>query len=983
MMVPRIDADSLACLCCLVLALGLVSGMSCAAPHGRDRSVVDGSVRFQVLSPMLVRMEYSPGAKFVDEASVSVINRDDWPGAPFESKVKDGWLSVATGRMTVRYRVDSGPFAADNLAVTWRDEAGEHTWKPGDKDEANLGGLVGDIAHRTTPVLDPGPLSRSGYFLLDDSRSALRDKAADWVKPQREKDSQDWYLFIYGRDYSGMLSTLAKLIGPPPMVPRYVLGVWFGSRADYSADEWKLIAQRFREERIPVDVFVLDSLSWTNVVWAGYDWDPEQMPDPKEFFAWMHEHGIHTTLNEHYGPLSPQNDHNFEAIRKEMGLPADTKEIAHDLANKKYAGLFMELLHKPALDMGMDFWWQDGCAGANMEGLDPMEWTREIEYEGSERITGKRAFVFCRFGAWGSHRYGGFFSGDLIPEWGNLKVLVPFDVQCGNMLTPYVSNLAVAVYGISVEPELYVRWTQFGSFSPIFWYHGLWGLRLPWEYGEVGTNIVAGYLRLRERLIPYTYTYSRIAHETGMPIVRGLYLDYPDQDQSYAFKEQYLYGRDMLVAPVTDPAFGRPALKDIYLPAGETWFDYFTGRMYAGGQVIAHECPLERMPVFARAGAIIPMSPQVDYADEKPLDPLTLDVYASDKPSTFRLYEDDGASLDYREGKFAWTPITFTPGSDGSSTVEVGPTEGRFAGQLKSRRYEVRIHGLLEPDSVSVNGEKVARIDSDGWGGGWTWDSKQRVTTVRIAEALPIGKKVVVKLDTAGGLADAIALQKVLEFRERVRTVKLIQKLKYALILVGQEHGKPPRVIQETEKVEARLNDIIANPLGLSRNMPDLKSMTKQLLAAMVDKPFDSTRTIPDLNQTCLEATKSIENVTFESEEVRKMTAALLGLDLHARVVWDDPEKHFVGPYLHVQAKLDYDSDLTGPATVAMQIELPESNPPGWGRNPTVQAANGYTQFDIFYPFPEKPSGQVFRVKAALTWDGGRVETYKEVEWRQ
>ena len=253
-----------------------------------------------------------------------------------------------------------------------------------------------------------------------------------------------------------------------------------------------------------------------------------------------------------------------------------------------------------------------------------------------------------------------------------------------------------------------------------------------------------------------------------------------------------------------------PRLKDIYLPAGDTWFDYFTGRIYPGGQVIAYECPLERMPVFARAGAIVPMAPEMNHAGEKPLDPLTLDVYASDKPSTFRLYEDDGVSLDYRQGKSAWTPITFAPGSD-SSSVEIGPTEGAYAGQLKSRRYEVRIHGLLRPGSVSINGSKLAEIGSDDWGGGWTWDPDSRVTVVRLAEPLAIGKKVVLKLDDAGSLADAIALQRILEFRERVRAVKLQQKLKYALILLGQEHGKPPRVIQETEKVEWKLNDLVAD----------------------------------------------------------------------------------------------------------------------------------------------------------------------------
>ena len=969
-------------MCYLAIVLGLVLCLSCAV-QAKDRSVVNGNARFEVLSPTLVRMEYSPGLKFVDEPSVSVINRDNWSETPFTSGVADGWFSVKTDRMTVSYKVGSGPFSAENLTVSWRDGAQERKWKPGDKDERNLGGLIGDIAHRTEPVTTPGPLTRDGYFLLDDSRSALRDKAQEWVKPRPEKDNQDWYFFTYGSDYAGFLSTFAKLIGPVPMVPRYVLGVWFGSRANYTADEWKIIAERFHEEKIPLDMFVLDSLSWTNVVWSGYDWDPEQMPDPKEFFGWMHKHGVHVTLNEHYGALTPENDANFETIRKEMGLPEGTKEIAHDLASKKYTKLFMDLLHKPALDMGMDFWWQDGCAPANMEGLDPMLWTREVEYEGSEKITGKRGFIFCRFGTWGSHRSGGFFSGDLIPEWGNLKVLVPFDVQCGNMLVPYTNNLAVAVFGNTVEPELYVRWTQFSSFSPIFWYHGLWGMRLPWEYGELGKSIDRKFLNLRERLIPYTYTYARIAHETGLPLVRGLYLDYPDQEPSYQFKEQYLYGRDMLVAPITDPSFGKLSLKDVYLPEGDTWFDYFTGEIHAGGQVIAHECPLESMPVFVRAGAIVPMAPEMSYAGERPTDPLTLDVYASGKASTFRLYEDDGESLEYRQNKFAWTPISFVPdASKGVNKLEIGPVEGGYAGQLASRRYEVRVHGLLKPNGVKVNGKKLAEIRSDDWSGGWMWDSEARVTVVRVAESMPVDKQVVVTLEGSGSLAEAIALRNVVDFRERVRTIKHEQKRKYALILMGREHGKPPRVIQETDKVEMELNAIVANWKSVAKTPVDMKTMAERLMRAMVEKPFDSTRTIPDINPSCLEATKAIENITFEPEELRKMRAILLGMKLHTRVIWDKPEKHFAGPYLHVQARLDYDRELIADAKTAMQIELPDDGMPGWGQNPTAQVGNGYTQFDIFYPFPTKPNGQVFRVKADLTWDGGQVEARRDVEWR-
>ena len=254
-------------------------------------SVIRGQARFQVLAPNLVRMEFSPIKKFIDAPSVSVVKRD-WAEVPIQSHEVSGWLEIDTGRMMVRYRLASGPFKAENLQVRWKDEQGDHAWKPGDKDDKNLGGVPGDIAARAVPGNETGPLSRNGYYLLDDSVTAIWDTASQWVKPRPEKNSQDWYFFVYGRDFKGMLGELAQLVGPIPMVPRYVLGTWFGSRAAYSADEWKMIANRFREESIPLDMMVLDSLSACKVVWSGYNWDYEQMPNPKEFFEWMKERGV-------------------------------------------------------------------------------------------------------------------------------------------------------------------------------------------------------------------------------------------------------------------------------------------------------------------------------------------------------------------------------------------------------------------------------------------------------------------------------------------------------------------------------------------------------------------------------------------------------------------------------------------------------------------------------------------------------------------
>ena len=387
---------------------GVARGESHTATAGARSTLVSGKARFQVLTPTLVRMEYSPSGAFIDTASVAVINRDIWPATPFEHHEEAGWLTISTAGLSVHYQIGSGPFTTNNLKVVWRDGRGEHTWKPGDADDQNLGGVPASLDNRSTKALtDPGPLSRKGCYLLDDSKTALFDPATDWVKPRGAKDGQDWYFLAYGNDYKSALDQWSRLVGPVPMLPRYTFGAWFGSRAGYSGEQWKMIVKQFRDEQLPLDMLVIDSDSKTKMVWTGYDWDLEQMPDPAGFFRWMKQQGVKVTVNEHYNPLTRDSDSHFDTIRQAMGLPAEVKEIPHDIANQKYAALFMDLLHKPDLDRGMAFWWQDGAAGANMEGLDPYLWTRHIEYEGSERITGRRTTAFCRLGScWGSHRYG-------------------------------------------------------------------------------------------------------------------------------------------------------------------------------------------------------------------------------------------------------------------------------------------------------------------------------------------------------------------------------------------------------------------------------------------------------------------------------------------------------------------------------------------------------------------------------------------------
>lgn len=956
-------------------------------------SVVRGNARFQILSSGVVRMEYAPTGRFVDATSVAVLNRS-WPACPYTAHDVNGWLEIATEQLRLRYQLGSGAFGKENLVVTWQDDDGEHSWRPGAIDDKNLGGVPGEIPGRKAAGNEPGPLSRNGYFWLDDSTTAIWNSATQWPEPRPTTDGQDWYLFVYGRDYKRFFREATMLFGSIPMIPRYMLGTWFGSRAGYPADECQRICLRFREEQIPLDIFVLTSDTDMKIIWAGYDWDDEQFPDPKGFFRWAKAHGIKTTTAEHYRALTPINDSHFEQIRQALGLPAGTKEIHHDLANKKYAQLFMDLLHKPALQEGMDFWWQDGAAESSMPGLDATLWTRWIEYEGQERITGKRAFVFCRLRApdgvvkppaWGVHRYGSFFTGDLTPYWSTLELLVPFNVQSGNMMVPYVNNLTAGVVQETVEHELYQRWVQFSAFSPLFWWDGLWGLRAPWEYGNDGMETVTQFLRLRYSLLPYTYTYTRLAHETGTPLVRGTWLEYPQQEQAYAFPHQYLFGTELLVAPIVKPGKGQPMSKDVYLPEGEHWYDWFTEDIYPGGQVLPYECPLSRLPLFVRAGSILPMALDMAYSDQQVVDPLLLNIYAG-KPATFRLYEDDGTSLDYRQHAYAWTPIEYRPSQTaGDHVITIGSPEGRYAGQVTERRYRLRVHGLHKPASVLVGKNLLTeKLDGDP-AEGWVWHVRERVLEIELTRPRPVTAPVTVTLRKAGTFEDRLVLDRVLTYRKRVREIKIAEKLRWAMLLAGQDIKKEPHVLQVTDQVEQQLDDLVDNPSGLATRAPDFRGMTAAMLAAFVTKPFDSSRKIPELDPDAQAAMRSIANGTFTQEELYRMTAELLDCRLVASTSGGERSKleaftQFDTAFVTAHVLYDTAAMSTIPV-VEYELILPRSGDPGWAEESRSLKPDGSVSFLVRPPFPVQQGTYWFKLRAMVTWGPNRTLVESDVPW--
>ena len=399
--------------------------------------------------------------------------------------------------------------------------------------------------------------------------------------------------------------------------------------------------------------------------------------------------------------------------------------IYFDLSNQKQAEIFMRELHGPLMSQGVDFWWVDGGSGAvDMPGLNKQFWTNKVYYDFSERQTGRRAFILGRYGDWGSERYPGFFTGDTYSEWPVLAYEVAFSARGGNVLVPYISHDIGGFHGARIDFDLYARWIEFGTFSTILRMHSAHenpsegNLRMPWVYGSRGIELMRKYFTLRTELTPYIYSYAWVAHRDSLPILRPLYLEYPELEEAYRQPHEYLFGDAMLVAPVLAASGERT----VWLPPGD-WLGFFTGAPRAGGGAFTARYAADDMPVFVRAGAIIPEQARSEYTDQKPLDPLVLNVYGSGS-GRFELYEDDGSSLNPDSpDRHALTLITHAVGGNGVHRLVVEPTSGSYSGQLLARAYELRVHGAGRPTTISVNGRNA---------GSFSWDAQHATASIAI-----------------------------------------------------------------------------------------------------------------------------------------------------------------------------------------------------------------------------------------------------------
>jgi alpha-glucosidase len=681
--------------------------------------VVHGKARFTILTPCLVRMEWAPDGVFEDRASFAIVHRD-LPVPAYRATRHGKVLTIATDNLAIRY--SGGRFSASSLSIEFKSNGRRATWKPGTRPTGNLKGTIRTLDDVSGAVpLDDGILSCDGWALVDDSK-ALRLGGGDWpwVEQPRSDRAIDWYFFGHGRDYARALSDFTQVAGRIPMPPRFVFGMWWSRYWAYSDQELKDLVAEFDAKHVPLEVLVID-MDWHLDGWTGYTWHPKYFPDPAGFLSWCRREGLYTTLNLHPADGVGRHEAMFADMCRAMGMdPATTERVPFRCADRRFVDAYFAVLHHPNEKLGIDFWWMDWQQGrkSGFPGLDPLFWLNYLHWTDMERNAARaneRPLIFSRWGGLGNHRYPIGFSGDVHTNWASLAFQVGFTATAGNVGYAYWSHDIGGHQPGAVTPEIYTRWVQWGALSPVLRTHGTKNPaaeRRIWAFGDEAFAAMRDAVRLRYTLLPVFEAAARRAYDTGRPLLAPLYHECPDEEEAYNAWGEYLLGPDLLVAPVTaprDPASGLAPV-DIWFPPGE-WIDWFTGETHEGPARKTLRVPLERIPLFARAGSIIPAcdAEKVRRIKDIAQDARTLHVFPGARGAT-ELYQDDGHTTGYQRGECAFTTVRQRT-TRGRTILTIEATRGSFPGMATSMAYRIVLHGRLAAKDVRINGEAPKRSD--------------------------------------------------------------------------------------------------------------------------------------------------------------------------------------------------------------------------------------------------------------------------------
>ncbi len=701
-------------------------------------------MRISVLAEELFRLEYSEKDEFLDNQTLGVVCRD-FGQVDYTVCCKKGRVLISTAKAELSIKPDGNPFSKENVSASFEVSGKKKKFVFGMEDSGNLRGTArtldgydGEKFRRGDEIkgkLDwgKGLLSRDGWSYLDDTKSVkiVRQGMRHWVAPRADENFSDGYLFLCGHHYKRALQLGAKLLGNQPLIPRYALGYWYSRYWAYTDGELRQIVEDFDRYGIPLDVLVVD-MDWHLPGWTGYTWDRRYFPDPDDFMKFVRDHGLKMTLNLHPAQGVGKHEEMFPAMAKAMGAdPEKCDNIPFDITSQKYMKNYFEILHHPQEKKGVDFWWMDWQQGDTtpMKNLDTLPWLNQLHWEDMiGRKDHRRPLIFSRFGGIGAGRYAVGFSGDTWSSWESLALQGKFTATAANVLFGYWSHDIGGHLGKQeLAPELYLRWIQYGVFSPVLRTHTsknpLQERRI-WYAPEPYRGEMIAALQRRYELAPYIYSEIEEATRSAVSLCHPLYYEFPEDAASYRYGDEYFFGRDLIAAPVTAPADETTQLtkKSIYLPPGE-WYDVVAQRIEQGGKTLCHEYLWSETPLFSRAGGIIPGTFGTCRLGGKCLDHLLVTVCPGEK-GEYSLYEDDGISDRFQRGESVRIQLA-QRSADHRRTLTISRRQGSYDGFQAKRALQVCFPGSRSPKSVSCNGKKLVF--------GETWFYRGATASVEVA----------------------------------------------------------------------------------------------------------------------------------------------------------------------------------------------------------------------------------------------------------
>jgi alpha-D-xyloside xylohydrolase len=582
----------------------------------------------------------------------------------------------------------------------------------------NYRGETVDLSQENTEIAIPLLISTNGYgiFWNNPSRSVVNNRFVHWLYMSGEVADRVDYYFIYGPEADQVIGRYRELTGEVPLFGRWAYGFWQCKNKYQSQAEIEGVAAKYRALHIPVDNIVQDWFWW--VTMGEMKWN-QNYPDPQGMINKLHDEHFHLMVS--VWPYFRPGSATYDDFDKNGWFVAKTKlagfhplgQALYDATNPDARAQYWANINTALFQKGVDAWWldtdepetegqQDNIlvnhklhigSGARYANIYPLFHTEGVS-EGQQKASDKkRVFILSRSAYTGTQRLGvTAWSGDVLSNWVTFARQIPAGLNYSISGMPYwTTDIGGFISGGNLKDpkfrELFVRWFQFGTFSPIFRVHGT---RNPdenelWSYGPDAQKILVDYDNLRYRLLPYIYSEAwRVTSKHGT-LMRPLVMDWRNDVDAQNTGDEYLFGPAILVSPVTTQG---ATTRTVYLPKA-TWYDFWTGAKVEGGKRLEADAPLAKLPLYVRAGSIVPMGPTMEWSTEKAADPIEIRIY-SGANGDFTFYEDENDNYDYAKGKYATIQLHW---DDAAGTLSFGAREGTFPGMVEKHTFNVIVVG--------------------------------------------------------------------------------------------------------------------------------------------------------------------------------------------------------------------------------------------------------------------------------------------------